>query len=73
MPSKKRPLKLAILSLVPLIAAASCATTKPAIPTTVTTADCVNWKTISYSAKSDSEETVRQIIEQNARRKAVCG
>ena len=73
MKSKRHPLKLAILSLAPLITVASCATTKPTIPTTVTTADCVNWKTISYSAKSDSEETVRQIIEQNARRKAVCG
>jgi hypothetical protein len=50
----------------------SCASLRPPIPTTVITADCGNWKTISYSAKADSAETIRQIIEQNARRKAVC-
>jgi hypothetical protein len=63
-----------VMSLLALsIVMTSCASTNKAIPTTVTTVECLNWKTLSYSGKSDSTETIREIIESNARRAAVCG
>jgi hypothetical protein len=34
---------------------------------------CAAWPTISYSAKQDSAETVREIIASNAARKETCG
>ena len=70
----KKRLTLKTMLLVALIATTSCASTKPTIPITETVNPvCVVWKTISYSAKSDSTETVRQIISDNAARDQVCG
>ena len=71
--SKRLPLAMSLLGL--SILTTSCATSSPTTPQieTVVKADCVNWKIVTYSAKSDSPETIRQIIEQNARRQSVCG
>lgn len=59
------------LLLLPLTLA-GCASSSGLTRTTATTADCVNWKDISYSEIGDSPATVQQIIESNARRDAEC-
>lgn len=70
-----RRLPLALLLSVGWVLLTSCALLKPPTPTIVTTVkpDCVNWQTLTYSAKADSQETVIAIIANNERRKVVCG
>jgi hypothetical protein len=69
--------RLALMLALPLLMLwlmmSACATTSSPTPITATMPDCVNWKAISYSAKADSAETVRQIIASNAARKKECG
>lgn len=69
------PPLLGMLCVGMLLTTGACATMQQATPTTGTTdarIDCVNWKTLSYSLKNDSPETVREIIENNARRAVAC-
>ena len=70
---KSRLPLLLVIALLPLsMILASCASSNPPTPTTVTVPDCVNWKDISYSADTDSQATINQIIRSNAARDAVC-
>ena len=61
-----------MLAFSPLMA---CTSLSNQTPTTdmIIKVDCVNWKTISYSAPPDSDATVRQIIDNNAAHKEACG
>ena len=71
---------LAMLSLAGSLALPGCASLNNPTPTTGITdshaaaqADvCLVWKTISYSAKADSDLTIQQIIANNAARKQIC-
>lgn len=52
-----------------LVLPVGCMTTR----STGTTGDvCLIWKPITYSAKSDSADTVEEVRNQNARREAYC-
>lgn len=70
MPKCAKPNLTASAGLPLLGLLASCATTH----TTATAPDvCLIWHPVTYSASQDSEETVREVREQNARRDAYCG
>lgn len=71
----KKHLRVGLLLATLSLATTACESSRQQTPITETTIkpDCVNWKTLSYSAKSDSAETVREIIASNAARKAACG
>ena len=68
----RRLAMLAMLSTGGLVGMVGCESMKPATPIIETKVDCVNWKVITYSGRKDTPETVKQIIESNARRAAVC-
>lgn len=61
----------AFVGLLTLALLAGCQTTR----TTETTGSdaCLIWQEQTYSASEDSEQTVREVREQNARRAAYCG
>lgn len=43
-------------------------------PTTATGSDvCIVWRPVTYSASQDSEQTIEEARENNARRAAYCG
>lgn len=73
----RRGLRVATLLLGLSSLTMGCASTKLPTPTTETLPArffiCGAWPLINYSAKGDTPETVRQVIEANARRKAACG
>jgi hypothetical protein len=63
-----------MLSLAAFSSLVACAPLNNQTQTIATTISpvCLVWKTVSYSAKDDSDITVRQIIANNAARAKVC-
>ena len=63
----------------PLILLAACASTSKPTPTIATTispntaAICGQWKPITYSATSDSQQTVQENVVANAMMQSFCG
>lgn len=72
---KMLPFKAGLVTLLSL-SLMSCVSLKPQTPPTETTVevkpDCVNWQTLTYSAKGDTETTVRGIISNNTRWALAC-
>ena len=74
MPKWPRALLLGGLLLSASALLEGCKTTPQPTPTIATTKpDCTLWRALTYTAKGDSAETVREIVEANAVRAAVCG
>jgi len=70
MQSNAKRIWIASSGLLMLALTAGCKTT----PTTATGSDvCLIWRPVTYSASQDSEQTIEEARENNARRAAYCG
>lgn len=65
------------LSVLLMLSLVACSSLNSPIQTTAIsqslTEVCKVWKIITYSAKSDSAETIEQVRQNNAARRAYCG
>lgn len=74
MPRSPRPSRLsASLTLVSLLTLTSCASPRQTLATSSSPADCAAFPRISYSRKTDSDETIREVKGYLAARDALCG
>lgn len=67
-------IKTSLIWLVAPLMLIACADTKPPTPTIATTDQeiCLAWKKISYSGKGDTQQTIKEAIDNNAARAAFC-
>lgn len=74
----KKPLRLAIPLLSLCLLTQACAHTNGPTPIIATTPSdatptfCLAWKKLTYSAKDDSAETAKEIVDLNAARAKLC-
>jgi hypothetical protein len=76
-PKRRLPATLLTLSLLPILTLSGCQTPTPGISAATSSpppvAICTVFKIITFDRLKDTEDTIRQVKDSNARRDALCG